>query len=166
MNFISFVYFIFVVGIIAVRVLFHSGKCAKMKQVASAAFYSLDTCGQAPFYLICIYMQRKVHCVSNLLQILNMLTKIGVFIGFYLCKQLTANSSYANWNWYVHWFLMCRYETIKKDADTTIVLMAFTCVNFLYLSARDNARSNNSSSRCLNCRNCQCQGSNPKVQQD
>jgi hypothetical protein len=58
------------------------------------------------------------------------------------------------------------YETRKKDADTTIVLMAFTCVNFLYLSARDNARSNNSSSRCLNCRNCPCQGSNPQVQQD
>ncbi|PAN36409.1 hypothetical protein PAHAL_6G279600 [Panicum hallii] len=58
-----------------------------------------------------------------------------------------------------------RYETAKRDADT-IVLMSFCFFNFFYLYTLDNARSNNSSSRCLNCCNCPCQGSNPKVQQD
>ena len=103
-NFVNSVLFIFVVGIIAVRFLFHSGKCAKMKQVASVAFYSFDTCGQAPFFsdlflyekekaivsaTCCKYFICKLKwgcslissCVSSLLQILHMQTEIGMFFG-------------------------------------------------------------------------------------
>ena len=72
-------------------------------------------------------------------------------------SSLLQNTSYANWNWDVHWFLMCRNnDKVIKDVDTTILLMAFTSVGYLYLSARENAWSNNSSRRCLNCRNCSC----------
>ena len=154
-NFVNSVLFIFVVGIIAVRFLFHSGKCAKMKQVASVAFYSFDTCGQAPFFSFWFafiwkeYMKRKGHCVSN----------------------FAANSSYANWNWYVHWFLMCRDESINKDLSSIIAMMAFTSAGVLYLERErrdslESERRDSRSSRCLNCRNCPCQGRNPKVQQD
>ncbi|CAO2202699.1 unnamed protein product [Urochloa humidicola] len=48
-------------------------------------------------------------------------------------------------------------QQIKRDVDTTIVLMTFTCIGILYMSANDSTRTNNGSSRCSNCRNCQCQ---------
>jgi len=56
---------------------------------------------------------------------------------------------------------MCRDENIGKDVDTIIALMAFTSVGVLYLESE---RRNSGSSRCLNCHNCPCQGSNPKLQ--
>jgi hypothetical protein len=58
---------------------------------------------------------------------------------------------------------MCRDKNIDKDVDTIIALMAFTSVGVLYLESK---RRNSGSSRCLNCHNCPCPGSNPKAQQD
>ncbi|CAL5054716.1 unnamed protein product [Urochloa decumbens] len=56
-------------------------------------------------------------------------------------------------------------QQVKKDVDTTIALMAFTCFGILYMLSIESSSPNNGSSRCSNCCNCQCQGSNP-VQQD
>ena len=75
MNFVNFVCFIFVAGIIDVRFLFHSSKFAKMEQVASTAFYSFDdTCSPAPFFSdLRLYAKKRP-----------------------LCQQLAANTKYAN----------------------------------------------------------------------
>lgn len=58
---------------------------------------------------------------------------------------------------------MCSAESIKKDVDTTIVLMGFTSLGVIYMeimAAADNASRNSGSSHCLNCWNCPCHGSN------
>ncbi|CAL4999955.1 unnamed protein product [Urochloa decumbens] len=57
-------------------------------------------------------------------------------------------------------------EQVRNDVDTTIALMAFTCLGILYMSANDSTSTNSGSSCCSNCCNRQCQGLNPKVQQD